>query len=199
MPYPMSPEQIAAGDALAPRMERQWGWFLVGGILSVLFGFVLVSQPTISLVALALVASGFFIAIGFFQLAASFSMARHRALYIAAGSLWIVAGIIGISWPGITLYVITILIGWAFLLFGITDLVHSLHNRHLTHWWYNLIRGLASLVIAFIALVDPGGTLEVLVLLLGIYAVFFGVIEIVGSFSARHATRHWEQLKSQLQ
>jgi len=60
-----------------------------------------------------------------------------------------------------------------------------------------LIRGIASLVIAFLALADPGGTLLALVILLGIYAVLFGVIEIFGSFSARHAVRHWEALKSQ--
>jgi uncharacterized membrane protein HdeD (DUF308 family) len=37
--------------------------------------------------------------------------------------------------------------------------VHALHNHHLPHWWHNLIRGIASLVIAFLALADPGGTL----------------------------------------
>jgi uncharacterized membrane protein HdeD (DUF308 family) len=114
------------------------------------------------------------------------------------GVLWIVAGVIGIAWPGVTLYVVTVLIGWSFLLFGLADLMHALHNRHLPHWWYNLLRGIASLVIAFLALTDPGGTLGVLVILLGIYSILFGVIEIAGSFSARHATRHWEALKAQV-
>jgi uncharacterized membrane protein HdeD (DUF308 family) len=198
MAYPLTAEQIAVGDAVAPKLEKMWGWYLAGGILSVLFGFAVISAPVVSLVSLAVLASCFFIAIGVFQLIGSASLAKHRWMYLAMGVLWIGAGVIGIAWPGITLFVVTILIGWSFLLFGLTDLMHALHNHHLPHWWYNLIRGIASLVIAFLALTDPGGTLGVLVTLLGIYAIFFGVIEIVGSFSARHATRHWGALKSEL-
>jgi uncharacterized membrane protein HdeD (DUF308 family) len=36
------------------------------------------------------------------------------------------------------------------------------------------------------------------VILLGIWAILFGVIEIVGAFSARHAVRDWEALKAQV-
>jgi uncharacterized membrane protein HdeD (DUF308 family) len=195
--YPLTPEQIAAGDALAPKLERMWVWYLVGGILGVLFGFAVISEPVVSLVALAVLASAFFIVVGVFHLIGSAPMAQHRWMYMALGILWVIAGVIGIAWPGITLYVLTVLIGWAFLLFGLTDLLHALHNRHLPHWWYNLIRGIASMIIAFLALTDPGGTLGVLAVLLGIYSILFGVAEIVASFSARHATRHWEALKAQ--
>ncbi len=197
MAYPLTPEEIAAGDVIAPNLQKMWAWYLVGGILSVLFGFAVISSQVLSLVVLALLASGFFIAAGVFQIIGSFRLPKHRWMYLITGVLWIGAGVIGVAWPGITLYVISVLIGWAFLVFGITDIVHSLHNRHLPHWWYNLIRGIASLFIAFLALADPGGTLLALVILLGIYAVLFGVIEIFGSFSARHAVRHWEALKSQ--
>ena len=198
MAYPLTPEQIAMGDALAPKLERMWVWYLVGGILAVLFGFAVISEPVISLVALAVLASTFFIVIGVFHLVGSAPMMRHRWMYMALGVLWIISGVIGIAWPGITLYVLTVLIGWSFLLFGLTDLIHALHTRHLPHWWYNLIRGVASLIIAFLALTDPGGTLGVLAVLLGIYSILFGVAEIFGAFSARHATRHWDALKSQL-
>lgn len=198
MAYVLTPEEIARGDDAVPKLEKMWRWYLAGGVLSVLFGFAVISEPLISLLALALLASGFFIAVGVFQIVGSATQAKHRFMYLILGVLWIASGVIGIAWPGITLYVITVLIGWSFLLFGLADLMHALHNRHLPHWWYNLIRGIASLAIAFVALTDPGGTLGVLVTLLGIYAVIFGVVEIFGAFSARHATRHWEAIKAQM-
>ena len=43
------------------------------------------------------------------------------------------------------------------------------------------------MVIAFLVIRHPGGTLTGIVILLGIWAILFGVIEIVGAFSARHA------------
>jgi uncharacterized membrane protein HdeD (DUF308 family) len=53
-------------------------------------------------------------------------------------------------------------------------------------------------VIAFLVIRHPGGTLTGIVVLLGIWAILFGVIEIVGAFSARHAVRDWESLKAQV-
>ena len=85
----MTAAQISAGDAIMPKLEKMWAWYLAGGVISVLFGFVVISQPVVSLVALAVLASIFFIAVGAFQLVGSASMAGHRWLYLAMGVLWI--------------------------------------------------------------------------------------------------------------
>ena len=34
--------------------------------------------------------------------------------------------------------------------------------------------------------------------LIGILAIVFGVVEIIGAFSARHATKDWEAYKAQV-
>ena len=36
-----------------------------------------------------------------------------------------------------------------------------------------------------------------LVVLIGIGAIVFGAVELIGAFSARHATKHWEAFKAQ--
>jgi uncharacterized membrane protein HdeD (DUF308 family) len=198
MAYALTPEEIAAGDAVTAKMEKLWGWYLAGGILSVLFGFVVISYQVVSLYALAYFASAYFIAAGVFMVLGSLSLARHRWLFLVMGILWIGSGTVGFAWPGITLYVIVILIGWSFLLFGVVDIMHGLHNHHMPHWWIHLIRGTASVAIAFAALSLPAVALITLVTLLGVFSVIFGVIEIISSFSARHATRHWGALKPQL-
>lgn len=198
MAYELTAEQIALGDTVATTMEKLWGWYLAGGIFSVLFGFIVISFQVVSVLALAYFASAYLIAAGIFQVAGSSRMARHRWMFIVMGVLWVGAGVVGFAWPGITLFVIAILIGWSFLLFGIADIVHALHSHQMPHWWVHLIRGIASLVIAFVALSTPAVALLTLVTLLGVFSVIFGVIEIFSSFTARHAVSHWESVKSQL-
>jgi uncharacterized membrane protein HdeD (DUF308 family) len=36
------------------------------------------------------------------------------------------------------------------------------------------------------------------IVMVGILAILFGVVEIIGAFSARHATKYWENYKKQL-
>ncbi len=50
-------------------------------------------------------------------------------------------------------------------------------------WWLLAVRGAASVVFGVIALTWPLGTLAALVLLLGIYAIFDGVVALLGGLS----------------
>ncbi len=197
MPYALTADEIVAGDAISATTEKLWGWYLTGGILSVIFGFFVISYHQVSVYALVYFASAYFIAIGVFQLVVSFRLIKHRWLYAVLGVLWIAAGVIGFVWPHITIYILAILIGWSFLVFGVVDLVHSLQRRQMPYWWINLIRGIASIVIAFLVLRHPGGAITALVILVGAWAMLFGLIEIIGAFSARHAVRDWQALKAQ--
>jgi uncharacterized membrane protein HdeD (DUF308 family) len=198
MRYALTADEIAVGDQVSASMQKLWGWYLAGGILSVLFGFFVISYKDDSKFALIYFASAYFIAVGLFLLVGSIGLLKHRWAFAVMGVLWTGTGVVGFVWPHITIYIIAILIGWSFLIFGVADTVHSLERRHLPHWWIHLIRGIASLAIAFLALRHPGGAVTALVILLGIWSILFGVIEIVGSFSARHATRYWDALKAQL-
>jgi uncharacterized membrane protein HdeD (DUF308 family) len=65
-------------------------------------------------------------------------------------------------------------------------------------WWLYLIRGIVAVAIGFLCIRHPGGTLTTLVVMIGIIAILFGVVEIIGALSARHATENWEAYKKQL-
>ena len=45
--------------------------------------------------------------------------------------IWIGAGIVGFVWPHITIFIVAVLIGWAFLVLGIFDIVDSIRNHFL--------------------------------------------------------------------
>ena len=121
----LTSEEIRAGDDLAPKAQRMWLWLLAGGVLSVLFGFFVLSYEAPSIFALAFFAGAYFVVSGFYEIAGSFTMARHRWLYLIMGIISIGAGTTTLAWPGITLFVIATLIGWVLLFWGITDIVNG--------------------------------------------------------------------------
>jgi uncharacterized membrane protein HdeD (DUF308 family) len=198
MTYVLSEADIATGDVVTEQLEKMWGWYLAGGIISVIFGFLVISWRHASVYAAIYFASGFFIAAGIFEIVGSFRMALHRWLNLVFGLFWVGAGIVGFVWPHITIFVIAILIGWSFLVLGIFDVISSLRNHHLPLWWMYLIRGLLAIAVGFLCIRHPGGTLTTIIVMVGILAILFGVVEIIGAISARHATRDWEAYKHRL-
>jgi uncharacterized membrane protein HdeD (DUF308 family) len=174
-------------EAAAP---YPWGWYLAGGIASVLFGFLVLSYRFASLVVLSYFACAYLICVGLFQLVGSFRAARRRWLYLVMGVLSVGAGIVGLVWPGITLFVFAVLLGWALLFWGMTDLVHSLTRRHdLEYWWLYLIRGLVSILIGIWAVRHLGRALVAFIIVLGLWAIVYGVVEVIAALGARRVGR----------
>ena len=111
--------------------------------------------------------------------------------------IWVAAGIVGFVWPHITIFIVAVLVGWSFLVLGIFDIVNSIRYHYLPYWWAYLIRGIIAVAIGFLCIRHPGAPLTALVVLIGIGAILFGAVELIGAFSARHAEKHWEAFKAQ--
>jgi uncharacterized membrane protein HdeD (DUF308 family) len=197
MTYALTDDDIAVGDAVSTQLEKMWGWYLAGGIFSMIFGFFVISYRHASVYAIIYLASGFFIAAGLFEIIGAVRMARQRWLHLVFGVIWVGAGIVGFVWPHITIYIVAILVGWGFLVLGIFDIINAVRYRYLPFWWAYLIRGVIAVGLGFLCIRHPGAPLTALVVLIGILAIVFGAVEVVGAFSARHATKDWEALKAQ--
>ena len=193
----LTDDDIAVGDVVSAQLEKLWGWYLVWGIVAMIFGFFVISYRHASVYAIIYLASGFFILGGLFEIIGALRMARQRWLHLVFGVIWVGAGIVGFVWPHITIFIVAVLVGWGFLVLGIFDIVDSIRNHYLPYWWAYLIRGLVAVALGFLCIRHPGAPLTALVVLIGILAIVFGAVEILGAFSARHATKHWEAYKAQ--
>ena len=191
-------DDIAIGDVVSTQLEKMWWWYLVGGILSMIFGMFVISYRHASVYAIIYLASGFFIAVGLFEIIGAVRMARQRWLHLIFGLIWVGVGVVGFVWPHITIFIVAVLVGWAFLVLGIFDIIDSIRYHYLPYWWGYLIRGIIVVAIGFLCIRHPGAPLTALVVLIGIGAILFGAVEVIGAFSARHATKHWEAYKAQL-
>ena len=199
MTYELTEDDLAVGDAVSAQLEKMWGWYLAGGIVAMIFGFFVISYRHASVYAIIYLASGFFIAVGIFEAVGAARVARQRWLHIVFAVIWIGAGIVGFAWPHITIFIVAVLIGWAFLVLGIFDIINAVRYHYLSYWWAFLIRGIVAVALGFLCIRHPGAPLTALVVLIGILAIVFGAVEMIGAFSARHATRSWEKYKSELQ
>jgi uncharacterized membrane protein HdeD (DUF308 family) len=195
----LTDDEIAVGDVVSTQLEKMWGWYLAGGILAMIFGFFVISYRHASVYAIVYLASGFFIAGGLLELIGGLRAVRQRWPLIIFGVIWIGAGIVGFVWPHITIFIVAILVGWGFLVLGIFDIVNSIRYHYLPYWWAYLIRGILAVAIGFLCIRHPGAPLTALVVLIGIGAILFGAVELIGAFSARHAKKHWAAFKAQAQ
>lgn len=59
------------------------------------------------------------------------------------------------------------------------------------YWWALVLRGLAAIMFGVLALVWPGLTLGVLVLLFGSYALIDGLFTVVAAIGGRRHSEHW--------
>jgi uncharacterized membrane protein HdeD (DUF308 family) len=197
MTYVLTNDDIAVGDAVSTQLQKMWGWYLAGGIISMIFGFFVISYRHASVYAIVYLASGFFIAVGVFEIIGAARAAVQRWPHLVFGVIWVGAGIAGFVWPHITIFIVAVLVGWSFLVLGIFDIVNSIRYHYLPYWWAYLIRGIVAVGLGFLCIRHPGAPLTALVVFIGILAIVFGAVEVIGSFSARHATKHWEAFKAQ--
>jgi uncharacterized membrane protein HdeD (DUF308 family) len=171
-----------------------WWWFLILGILWIGLGMFVLSFRVGSLAAVAALVGVAFLFGGVAQLVAASRAPSWRWLFILAGILGVVAGILAFVWPDATLYVVSILAAWYLVIFGIVHLVSALAGPKPPWWWTGLLLGIAELVLGVWAVQSWQRSLVTLVTLVGVWAIFHGVNEIFAAFAIRQAGRQAERL-----
>jgi uncharacterized membrane protein HdeD (DUF308 family) len=175
-------------------LSSVWWWFLTLGVAWTLFGTYVLSFRVGSLAAVAALVGVAFLFGGVTQLVVATRVQRWRWLFIIAGILGIAAGILTVVWPAITLYVVSVLVAWYLIIFGIVHLVGALAGPKLRFWWTQLLLGTAELVLGVWAIRSWQRSLVTLVTLVGVWAIVHGVNEIFAAFSVRQAGKDAERL-----
>jgi len=123
-------------EAVQAFWQRQWGGLflhLLGGILSVVVGFILVANPVVGALMLTLVLAVFFMVAGLFRILASLTMRfPHWGWVLLSGVISLLLGIfIWRQWPVSGLWVIGAFIGIDLIFSGWAWIMLSLAARRL--------------------------------------------------------------------
>lgn len=180
-------------------MTRGWGWFLAAGIAWIVFAFFILSFNYRTVWAIAVFFGIAFIVGGLMEFAVAAVASGWKWLYILIGIVSIVAGLIALMWPGETFLVLSAIVGWLLLFYGIIDIVFAFSTRHLEGlWWMQLVSGIIMVLLGFWAISPDNATVAtyrgavLLVVWIGVAALFRGISDIIVGFRLRSVQRELE-------
>ena len=123
---------LAIGTSIFSRREGR-GMLALIGVLSAIAGLVLVKKPFGTLIVFVLVIGVWFIVAGVVRFVAALGEPEGRASSIAIAVLDVIAGIVILSWPGIGVATLAVIIGIVLIVRGALFFVAGWELRRLGH------------------------------------------------------------------
>ncbi len=109
---------------------------------------------------------------------------RNWRLYVLRGVLAILFGLAALFWPGMTLGVLVILFGAYVTLEGILAIVAALQHG-IRDSWLVFLEGIAGVVVGLITFFWPAVTAVALLVLIAVWAIVTGILEIAAAVQLR--------------
>ena len=167
---------------LVARVGRHWGWVLAFGIITVIVGIAALAWPGRTLVVVAVLFGIQLIVMGIFRFASAIASddltGGSRVLLALLGVLSLIVGLYAVRHVLITLLALALLLGIFWIVSGAVELFMALSHREMRHRGWNSVMGVISVLAGIIVLAIPGISLLVLAVVLSVWLVFFGVMQI---------------------
>ena len=176
---------------------KNWWIPLVKGIILIILAILVFMEPAGAILGLALYIGIAFLFAGFVAIFSAFSYRKQMKGWgwrLAEGLVDIFFGFILIYNPGITALVMSFMIGFWFLFYGITSLTDSfgLKDEGVSNWWVGLLWGILSIIFGFWIMFRPFAGTIAIVALLGTFFMVAGIFNIAFSFVLRSMTKQSE-------
>jgi len=182
-----------AADMLA-RVGRSWGWVLAFGVISLLAGLAVLIWPGRTLIVVAVLFGIQLIVAGIFRFVAAFATddltGGTRALLAVLGVLSLVIGLYAVRHVYVTLLALALLLGIFWIINGTTELFMALSHRGMPNRGWTGFLGVISIIAGIIVLAYPGISLLTLAIVLSVWLLVLGVMEITLAFRLRSAAHH---------
>jgi uncharacterized membrane protein HdeD (DUF308 family) len=153
------------------------GWALwLAGFIALVGGVSLLVDPGADLRLIRLLVGLFLAGWGVLRLVhVARASGRDRTWLVLSGLAAVVAGIVVLTWPSITMAVLVDILVVGGLALAAVDLVGAISGRRRDPgWWLSLIRGLGTLILVAVLLVWPEETLNVVRVLVAILLILWG-------------------------
>jgi uncharacterized membrane protein HdeD (DUF308 family) len=178
-------------DDMLGRLGRHWGWVLGYGVLTVVAGVAALAWPGETLLVVAVLFGIQLIFSGVFRLVAALSMDEmsggSRVLYVLLGILSVIVGLWAIRHVLLTLLALVLFLGIYWIVSGTIDIFTALSHRGMPERGWTGVLGLLSILAGLIVLAVPGLSLIGLAVILGVWLLIFGLMEIRAAFRIRRA------------
>jgi len=174
---------------LVARVGRHWGWLLAFGIITVGIGIAALVWPGRTLVVVAVLFGIQLIVMGIFRFAAAFATddltGGTRVLYALLGVLSLIIGLYAVRHILITLLALALLLGIFWIVSGAVELFTAVSHREMRNRAWNAVMGIISVLAGIVLLVYPGISLLVLAVVVSVWLLIFGIMQITLAFRIR--------------
>ncbi len=168
--------------------SRYWWMVALRGLLLLLLGVAAITRPGATLTVLVLWIGAGFLVNGAFALGAAIvgRDVQGRGWLVLDGLLGIAAGILTFVYPGITgLVLLWLVAGWA-IVSGVLQIAAAVQFRKVIRGeWLLGLAGALAILFGVLLIARPAAGLLTLTLLIGWFAIFYGVVLIALGFRLR--------------
>lgn len=178
-----------------------WKALLFRGLLGVLVGIVALLWPSITLAWLVLLFGVYALADGILALVAAVRRGAEgqRWILIVEGLVGILIGFAAFVWPGMTTLVLVDLIAFWAIFTGVLEISYAVRmRRELPGEFYLGLAGVASIVLGILMLAWPAAGAFAIVVMLGAYALIFGISMLVLAFRLRSLSSQFDAVQHEL-
>ncbi|RAJ02539.1 uncharacterized membrane protein HdeD (DUF308 family) [Chitinophaga skermanii] len=161
-------------------LAKNWWLFVLRGVFAIIFGLIAFFWPGITLTILTIFLGAYLLVDGIFTFIYAFQVKKQESqwwVYLLEGLLGVAAGILILSWPGITaLYIVFLVAFWA-IVTGILEIIAAIRLRKvINNEWMLILAGILSIIFGVLIFSQPITGAVVIAWWIGIYAILFGVM-----------------------
>ena len=169
---------------------KSWGWVLFFGIVTLILGVLVVIRPKDTVYAFAILLGIWLFVAGLFRIvmaiAESDDTAGSRWFVAVLGLLSVIIGILFLRHTEETVTTLAFLIGLFWIVGGIIEFFTAYSDYGSPARGWRIAMGILAFAAGIVTLVVPHLTLNVLAVIMGIWLIIYGVLEIALSLQLRH-------------
>lgn len=167
---------------------KSWGWVLFFGIATLILGVLVTVRPKDTIYAFAILLGIWLFVAGLFRIVTAIAdddTAGTRWLMVILGLLSVLIGILFLHRTDDTVTTLAFLIGIFWVIGGLVEFFHAYSEVGAPGRGFRLVMGVLGFAAGVVTLVYPHLTLTVLAVIMGIWLIIYGLLEIVLSLQLR--------------
>ncbi|MGA4779344.1 HdeD family acid-resistance protein, partial [Cellulosimicrobium sp. AB352] len=180
--------------AFSRTAKQVWYWPVIRGVLAILFGIIALAWPDKTAAVVIWVIGIFAVVDGIVEIVEGIrrrGTGSGTALLVTMGVLSLAVGVVLLVWPGKTAIVLTWIVGFWAVVYGLFQTVASLDLRKVpgSGWGWGVVAGLLGIVFGLLVLFNVNAGLVSIVWLLALFAIVWGFMLIAFGVQIRSLGR----------
>jgi uncharacterized membrane protein HdeD (DUF308 family) len=147
------------GTSMLAVAARQWWVLVLQGVLGIIVGVFAIISPGLALATIALLFAAWALVSGVSQLTAGWRVAEARGRswpFLLSGAVSVVAGILAVAFPGVTILYLILLLGAWILVSGMMEVYTAWRIRNeVTGEWVLALAGALRVVAGILIVAMP--------------------------------------------